>query len=194
MKAARDVMSADDIEIASQALRELAQLIIRDRVDSGHLEGYMRSLLNKHLIELHSACRYEAMVVARCFAGLGALDVAGYLCERACELEQTSSAFAASMSRDLRKIPMNSVSSYHRFSPIRGRRFEFPVSRLHSSWIPELIAAIVCTAVSIFFLASHGGDFTLRMMGASGYGLFAFIYANEAVHTAWRNAHPHGQH
>src|ERR1700678_4265239 len=118
MKAARDVMSADDIEIASQALRDLAQLIIRDRVDSGPLEGYMRSLLNKHLIELHSACRYEAMVVARCFAGLGALDVAGYLCERACELEQTSSAFAASMSRDLRKIPMNSVSSYHRFSPI----------------------------------------------------------------------------
>jgi hypothetical protein len=187
-------MSGDDTETPSQALRELARLVARDGVDSDHLEEYMRRLLSKHLIELHSACRYEARVVALGFTGLDAPDVAGHLCERACELEQNSAALASSASQRWRQQSVRPISIISAIRPIRARPFEVPVRWHLSLWLPQLIAAVVCIGVGVsLLLCIECDDSTLRLMAASACGLLGFIYATEGIRSAWRSAHPGGR-
>jgi len=66
----------DHEETAATAMRMLAQWVLRDGIDSDHLEAYMRELLSSRLVELPALCRLEATVTARCFAGLPAREVA----------------------------------------------------------------------------------------------------------------------
>ncbi|MDB5293190.1 MAG: hypothetical protein JWL69_4431 [Phycisphaerales bacterium] len=185
-------MSSDDIETASQALRELARWVIRDGVDSDHLEDYMLGLLNKHLIELHATCRYQAPVVARCFAGLPARDLAAHLCRSACELERTRSALGTLTPRKLPQQPTNPVSARRRGGPIQGRPSDVPECGHLCSWFPELVAALVFSTLGVLLLKICD-DSALGLVAASGIVCLGLIYTLAAIHLAWRNAHADGQ-
>jgi hypothetical protein len=186
-------MCDTDTETASQALHELARWVIRDRVDNDHLEDYMRGLLSKRLIELHASCRYEAIVVARHFRCLGAREVACHLHKRARELERTSSVFPAYTPWDLRQKAVSSISLHPKVSPIRTRQAEVPVRRDLLSWIPEMIASIVCIGVGVSLLYVECDDSILHLTAIIGYVILGFIFAIAALHAAWRNAHPSGR-
>ena len=186
-------MTSDDTETDSQALRELARWVIRDGVDSDHLEDYMRGLLGNHLIELHASCRYQAMVVTRCFAGLTAQEVAARLRENARELERTRAALRASTRQKLWHQQTNSASETPRVHPIRGRRLELPASREQLSWVPEFIAAVVFTTLGVSMFSWSCSDPVLRLVAASGYSGLGLIYAElAAVCATWHNSHPGG--
>ena len=182
-------MAGEEIETASGDLRRLASWIIRDGVDSDHLEQYMRGLLNHQLIELHASCRFEAIILARCFASMCPKDVAKHLSELAHELEQTSSNRAGPAQEN----PQLGVS--HLLLPVNANR---PVEstpahgrvRGHlSSWLPEAFAALSCTAISVALLQPNGGDAALRVTAASGCGFLSILYATEVIRVVWHYRH-----
>lgn len=70
-------------ETVSHALRDLADRILRDSVDSDRLEAYVRQLLETHLVELHTACRREVPLLAHCVVKLGPQELATILRETA---------------------------------------------------------------------------------------------------------------
>jgi hypothetical protein len=166
-------MPDNDTESGPQALRELARWVIRDGVDAKHIEDYMRRLLSNHLIELHASCRCEAIVVARCFADMGSRSVACHLCERAFEMEQTSSLFSASAPRRLKQRAVSSI--------FKRRVFGLPCGECRFSLLPEVIAATVYTGVSVLVLRAQCDDSTLCLTAASLYGLLGLLYASAAI-------------
>jgi hypothetical protein len=182
-------MTVKETESAPQALRELAGWVIRDHVDSEHLGGYMCRLLNEHLVELHASCRYEAMVVARCFAGLGPMEVASELCRRAWELERTPAAYATCPPWGVRHKASPTGAQGRMTNSIQRRSRAGQACGYRFKWFPELIAATVYTAVGVWLLWFDPGDDLLRLTAAGGFGLLGFISAAEAILVTRRDPH-----
>lgn len=178
-------MSHDDSQAASQALYELARWVDRDRVDSAHLEAYMGRLLNR-LIEVHAACRQEAIVIARSPEYLSASALATHLRELALEMRQACPVSAARHpGRPLSKVSATGPSidllpdEQNRESPGLHR---WP-------WFPEFCAALlfVAAGISLMFLAH--ADHALRMIAAVLYLGVGIAYATASIRLIWQKAH-----
>jgi hypothetical protein len=181
-------MCGDGTKSAPRALRELAQWVLREGIDSDHLEDYMQCLLSSNLIELHASCRYEAMVIARRFAGLGAVDVACHLRQTAFEIERRSLVSGPSIGQNLCCKSIN-VSSKPRGSElIPARLKKISECKLQISSVPELIAAVAFTTVGILLMSDGFGDVTLRAMAVSMCGVVVLIYAAAVIH--WERRMP----
>ena len=66
-------------DTALDALLELAELVLRDSVESDQLATYLERRLSVDLIEMHAVCRYEAARIADCGEHLPPEEVANRL-------------------------------------------------------------------------------------------------------------------
>lgn len=190
-------MTHDDDEAAARAMRQLARWVLRDGVDSDHLDWYMRELLSARLVELPALCRLEAAVMSRCFAGLPAREVASCLYERACRLEQVALPLAASLPlRTCSKVnPAPRAQSADRAGQIRP-----PAVRAarRASPVPEFIACVVFTFLAAAILLGWpphapsrpigSDDALLRFTAAATCVFTGMLYACEGARLAWRNS------
>lgn len=185
----------DDTESGSQALREFARLVLRDGVDSHHLEGYVQRLLAKDLIELHASCRYEAIVVCRYFKHLDSRKVAAHLLKRARERELECSSLSATTLTSTAYIrPSTKSPCGHDKSPLSPNRYSAPlIHAKRTSWLMELIAAGITAAVGVVLLESRGGDASFRIASSGAYCTISLIYSCIAAHSIWRNMHAVGR-
>ncbi len=183
-------MIIDRIDNESDSLRELARWILRDGIDCDHLEDYMRSLLDGHLIELNASCRYGAMAAVECCAGLGAVDVARYLREIALQIECENSAVRRPrMLTGGHGLPLE-VPTKRRLEPIQNITSYVLESGSRFSWLPELIASVAFITVGILLMPAEYGNEHLRILAASMYVIVGVTHAGVAIYSAWRPAHP----
>jgi hypothetical protein len=169
-------MSSDDEESAAGALRELARWVIRDGVDSDHLEDYVAALLGGNLIELHASCRYEAIILSRTFTGHCPRDVADQLCATASELERDPSKVALSHPVQSRQYSSDPGASGPRVRCTQPRVSKTQEYQCAPPWLPEIIAAFVFTGLFVLCLFSDSSDTSLWLTDAAGFGCLGFIY------------------
>lgn len=185
-------MSDSDEETASFALRKFAGQVLRDEVDSEHLQEYVDRLLTMDLIELHASCRHEAAVLGRCFPGMDAREVAGYLVERARLVESAGpcSSVAAVVAQSPRPTSVGCPAARPLGAKSHHERCELATSSASSSWFPEIMAALAFIAAAMFLLPIHQGDQVLRLMAVGSCGLVGFGYLIAAFALAWHSKHP----
>ncbi len=183
-------MIAPCTESASDALRELAGWLVRDGIDADHLEVYMSQLLHHHLMELHASCRFQAMEVIRQGATLIAAGVAARLRSVADGIENGNFA------NELGRTAEHRVLSSHfqrRQRPVASAKAGSDHTSVLSdgalSWLPEVIGTVTFTTIALLLMRTECGDFSLRVMAASMYGLVGLTHAAVAIHSAWQSVH-----
>jgi hypothetical protein len=189
-KVSGEVMIANCTESASDALRELAGWLVRDGIDADHLEVYMSQLLHHQLMELHASCRFQAMEVVRQGATLSAAGVAARLCSVADGIDNGN--FANELGRTAgRRVSSSHVQRRQRptDSAKAGSDHTSALSGGALSWLPEVIGAAAFTTIALLLMPSECGDFSLRVMAASMYGLVGLTHAAVAIHSAWQSVH-----
>jgi len=173
-----------------QELRTLATWIVRDAVSSDQLDAYMTHLLNVQLVELHSCCRYEAMLLARKHQYLCAPEVAKHLLELASDLEKSKCEPPRVEVRNSRRPANDDKPPSSAPAAVQRPRQKTRWDENCSGWFPKAFAAISGGAITVALLSPDCGSSTLRLSAAAGCGLFSMLYAAEAVRLAWRKSHP----
>jgi hypothetical protein len=182
-------MTADRTEKTSDELRELARIVVRDRIDAAHFAAYMQGLLANHLIELDATCRCEAMKLCQHCSDLSDLELAGHLYETAAAIERGGSSSGRSLNRVCGQLAYGK-SRQQLLELAQGQRRSFQASRKRVSWFPEIIAAVAFLTVGVFLLRPNEyGDLTLRLIASGVCGLVGIANAVVAIHAAWQNAH-----
>jgi hypothetical protein len=195
-------MSGNQQEDAPQALRELAQWVVRDGVDSDHLNGYMHRLLSARLVELHAECRRQAMVLGHRGAGLPPRDVAFRLCQTAREIEQAA-CHAPSAPSDRCGTPPGVGAMVQVDCDVRRRPRVTQITE-HPSYIPEFVVSFLFLIVGLGFLmnwpqavfprsAIATSDRILQLTVAVAYIFLGLLSAYEgARRVAWHcRSHAH---
>ena len=175
---------------ALEELRKLATWIAHDEVSSDQLEAYMTNLLNVQLVELHSCCRYESMLLARGYKHLCGAEVAKHFRELACDLEKAAGkppevegSDSSRPAHGEKQPPSVAIPAV--LSPETKARGDKKLS----GGVPEAIAAISGSAITVALLSPNYGSTALRLSAAAGCGLLSLLYAAEAVRLAWRKQH-----
>ena len=163
------ITKSSEIGSAPRALREFAEQIRLENVDSDRLARYLRALLVERLMEPHSACRSAAAAILRSHRSMTAREIAAELLRTARDLE-------------VRERSLNELAD--------------PADR--SSAVPEWIASIAFTLAGAAQWASwvraaplhsllSSDDWGLRATAAGLYTLVGIAFFVEAVRqTAFR--------
>lgn len=186
-------MCGDSQEAAPQALRELAHWVVRDGIDSDHLDGYMHTLLSDRLVELHAECRLQAIAVVRSCGGLGPRDVASRLCEVAREIERVGPTHGESSEFGFRPriLPAHAMAQADCVAAER-RPGDVRHPAEHASYMPEFIVSILFMAIGMGFLMSWPGalfprsaagssDRILQLAVAVAYSLLGLLSGYEGA-------------
>ena len=172
----------EDTICSASALRELAQLVVDNQIDSIHLAEFVRALLCDQLIELHATCRIEAMRISRSGQRRKPAQLAKYLQEQATQLEiaQAASNVAAKTVANLEtpafQSPFSTRPDSSSVAPTGERLTRDRPHPVRFSQILEVIAAVICASLAIALLDRHAGDAPLRVATAIGYAMLAAIY------------------
>lgn len=180
-------MSVEVNETASEALRQLAEWVVREDVNSGRLEQYMGELLSQRLIELHAVCRFEAIQLARGNSEMGSSDVGAWLCQVAGELERKAVAVGIMRDHDFTPIEAEAGPATCRleFNPGQRRRAS---DQRRLSWLPECIAGVAFISIAICLMRGGSGDFRLRSLACSSCALIGICHGGVAIYSLWQNA------